>query len=61
VEERVWKEGEEFIKKVIPKLRTNNLIQWTENGTGYRLRVLCELLKANVVPTEILDLNGDEK
>jgi len=59
VDEESWKNGEELIKK-IPELKTNNAIIWYEKGTGYNFRSMCELLKANAIPTKKLDLDGYE-
>ena len=60
MDEETWKEGEELIKR-IPELKTNNEIRWIEKETGENFRLMCELLKANAIPTKALDLISDEK
>lgn len=60
MDEETWKKGEELIKR-IPELKTNNEIKWREKGAGENFRLMCELLKANAIPTKELNLYGDEK
>ena len=60
MDEETWKKGEELIKR-IPELKTNNEIRWREKGAGENFRLMCELLKANAIPTKELDLSCDGK
>ena len=60
MDEETWKKGEELIKR-IPELKTDNEIIWIETGAGENFRLMCELLKANAIPTKALNLYGDEK
>ena len=52
--------GEKLLKKM-PELRTKDEISWEEKGAEENIRMLCELLKGNAIPTKILDIYGNEK
>ena len=58
MDDETWKKGEKLIKK-IPRLKTNDVVQWREKGTGCLFGLLCELLKGNAIPTKTLNLDGD--
>ena len=60
VDEESWKKGGELVEKK-PNLKTEREIGWIEEVTGDNFMLFCELLKGNAIPTEILNLNGDEK
>ena len=60
MDEETWKKGEELIEE-IPDLKTDFEIVWWEKGAGDNFRFMCELLKANAVPTKALGLTCDEK
>ncbi len=47
------KNGSELLKKM-PELKTKEEIIWKETGAGENLRLLCELLKRNAIPTKTL-------
>ncbi len=44
----------------MPELKTKEEIEWCEEGAGENLRMLCELLKGNAIPTKTLDLRCDK-
>ena len=46
---------------MMPELKTKEELYWNEKGTGENLRLLCELLKGNAIPTKTLNLTGDGK
>ena len=54
------KEGGKLLKRR-PKLKPEEELRWKEEGAGEKLRMLCELLKGNAIPTKSLNLVGDEK
>ena len=58
--EEALKEGETLLKNM-PHLKTKEEVIWNETGAGEDLRLLCELLKRNAIPTKTMSLNGDEK
>ena len=60
MDEETWKKGEELVEKM-PKLKTDNVFEWREEGVRDKFILLCELLKGNAIPTKALNLGGDEK
>ena len=60
MDEKSWKKGEELIMNT-SVLKTNEEVRWREKGAGDNFRSMCELLKANAIPTKTLNLGGDEK
>ena len=58
VKEKALKKGEALLKKR-PELKYRNEVGLECQGSD--LMMLCDLLKANAIPTTKLDLSGDEK
>ena len=55
VDEETWEKGGELMRNV-PELKTNNVVEWKEEGVGENFKLLCILLKGNAIPTKELYL-----
>ena len=53
MDEETMKKARGLLDKM-PELKTEEEIQWKETGAGETLRLLCELLKRNAIPTKKL-------
>ena len=58
LKKKALKRADELLKKQ-PELISKTEILWSDRGAGSNFAMLCELLKANSIPTRLLDLRGD--
>jgi len=54
------KKAKELLK-VMPDLRMNDKIIWRKSGAGEKLRILCVLLKGNVISVKGLNLGCNKR